>query len=519
MAAKKLMVSPDRRTILSSLNSRDGVVKVVLPNSLATGLKKRLSLYVREINRMAGDQHVLFDDKLRDVYLQYSKQPKVLNSVVGYLNGLTDVDGYKFSRNLRQPLKIVDTLKAFSREDHTSFRWNENYQKSLKDLSKQFEFKVRPLVYQSDDDIRNALPKSDTHSGYTYLETGKRSKGSNVDGALNNFKQMVVKALGVGTMNRPNLIAYRTQASGEFDHMGKQTDVCKHKTRMVSMVDFYVILNELQFSKPIQNRLSEMNFYAGGKNDNQIGNLVGALRANGSHYFSLDYSNYDQSVSSWLIYDCFSILRNCFIMSKEQESLYGVVVHDFINKVFLIGNQFGVKSSKGIPSGSMFTQIIGSMVNYLIIKTYLHSIGVKGDMITMGDDNLCYYQSSPISITSLASYISKNFGMIVNVDKTTVGSWKDNPEFLSRFWGPTGPYRHINHLLSRMLYPERWRDYNKVDPVLVLYSYYLISKPTMYFHLDVVKLKRDYPSLDELVEKVDSRYMPGSINYIKEYVA
>lgn len=491
-----------------------------LENSLDPGSKKRLARYRHNLSVSQGVDHPLFDDKLYEVVKEYVYDVKYLDAVKEYLNNLTDPEGYKFSRNLKIYAKTEEAMERFSADDHTSFRWNRNYQKSLKSLIDEFSSaKLRPERYDTDDDILRALPKTTTHSGYYYIQSGKKEKGENMAGICAQLKER--KALvrkGEAYPKNPILIAFRTQASGEFEDDGEETGTCKHKTRVVSMYDLRDVVFELQFSNPFQQFINQKEFYAGGKNEQQISAIIHNWGVKFRKFISIDYSSYDQTISSWLIEDAFRIIEASFILSEGQRKELWQVCDNFIHKDFIL-NEGVLHSDKGVPSGSMFTQIIDSIVNVLVVRTYFYSINEKCQMIAMGDDNAIFC-SAALSIEDLASYLIKNFGLIVKTDdKSNEGfTSKQDVKFLSRYWTQGGPWRHPSQLISRMLFPERFRNYSdEVTPELVLYAYILTYPKGMGELINVGRFLREHSVSARDVEKVDSRYLPGSLAYIKEY--
>jgi hypothetical protein len=167
----------------------------------------------------------------------------------------------------------------------------------------------------------------------------------------------------------------------------------------------------------------------------------------------------------------------------------------------------------------MFTQIIDSIVNVIVVSTYFNSIGQAVEMIAMGDDN-AIFTNSDTDLDKLGSYIRKNFGMIVNVDKSSSGDTKrDDVEFLSRYWRYDGQWRHPHQLLSRLAYPERKREYSgDVKPEHVVFAFILTYPLGMQKLIHVPKFMQDFPISKKFVlENVDSRYLPGSLAYIREY--
>lgn len=482
---------------------------------LSSGSKKRLSVYRKELSR--DRDKVIFDDRLLAVLQTYVRDKNNLEDVRHYLNNCLDANGYQFCQSIKEYSQVKEQVLKFAEEDYTSFRWNANYQKALKEMREYFsQFSLRMLSYSSDDDIVNTLPKKTTHSGWTYIVSGSKKKGDNLDNVHLNYCKEVQSAKKIGSFNKPILIGIRTQCSGAFRDDGTATYSCKHKTRVVSMVDMFQIIAELQFAKPFQDMMMNYGRYVGGMDDMSIHDRIMGMRGKYPYYLSLDYSKYDQSISSWLIEDAFSIIKASFVMDGFDECLWDIVVRDFIYKIFVDADSI-VESSKGVPSGSMFTQIIDSIVNELMIRTAMIALECPGyDMLIMGDDNLIYHYNE-IDKSDLASYLIKNFGIKVNVDKTSQGESFDAPEFLSREWRISGPYRHPNILISKLLYPERFRDYSINSPLLVLYSYYLAYMPAMRDLIDVDRfiydLKYELQNLDVKEIHFESGYIRYDIEY------
>lgn len=490
------------------------------------GSKHRLEMYQKNLcctryNDVTGG----FDDQLYELLMKYAYDQHYIEDIRQYLDGLKDEDGYRFSRSIKVYSDSEAAMARFIEPNYSPFRWNKNYQSALEDLKSYFRrFKLRPISYSSDDDIRNFLPKTDTHSGSYYLLTGNRSKGDNMEGIFKTFSQAKRKALEVGSFQQPVLISFRTQASGEFNDLtGDKTNDFSRKLRVVSMISLLSIVNEMQFSVPFQRLMANWNKYAGGKNDHDIMSRLWYLRGTYDYYVSIDYSAFDQTISAWLLEDAFSIIRECFILDDEEESLFNIMVQDLIHKDFILSEGV-LHSDRGLPSGSMFTNIIDSIVNALVITTYLYSNHLKGDMITMGDDNIIYTKEK-IDLSNLETYIRKNFGMDVSAKKSSEGTKYDDPEFLSRFWTKGGVWRQPNIVLSRMMFPERFRRYKdpNIDctPEEVLYAYILTYPLGMYKILCVGDFLRDNPNLrsGNILERVDSRYVPGILAYTREYLA
>lgn len=488
-----------------------------LQNRLGSGSKRRLRQFRSAFKADRDCRN--YDRELDIEFSKYASNPKDYEETKEYLRNLkSQKDGKLFSQGVKSYKQLLEAVERFTEPNHTSFRWNRNYQRAKAELKENFaKLKLSMLQYHDDESMIDALPKTDTHSGYTYLETGKRKKRENLGKIYSRYCDEEKKARESGSFNKPILPGTRTQGSGAFTENGERTNDCKHKTRLVSMIDLMVIFAELKFANPIQKALAGMRWYAGGKDPSQISTIITNMRHDLTDYVSLDYSAYDQSVSNWLIEDAFEIIGAAFVDLDEQ--LFSIIVEDFINKNFVFGDGV-VSASKGVPSGSMFTQIIDSVVNVLMITTYLYSKDVTGQMIVMGDDNLLYTKGK-IDVEDIATYIRKNFGVTVNSDKTTSGQSKDDPEFLSREWRADGQYREPHEVMGKMLYPERYRNYSedRASAQMVLYAYILTYPLTMQKIMNVDQFLMDNPNLSKryVMNSVDSRYLPGALAFIREY--
>lgn len=490
-----------------------------LYNSLSAGSKHLLRKKTRDLTYTRGFDPV-FDKPCVEVVRAFARKDVDIESEIRYLNELKDVNDVPFSRSYWCYKDSSAAWNRFAEPDHSSFRWNRNYQQAL-EVTKCYisRWKLKPLEYMSDDDIYSALPKVNTHAGWTYILSGFKTKGENMENVYQRYSDLEREAKVTGTFGRPILPGTRTQASGEYDEWGNRTYSCKHKGRIVSMVDMLQIVGELKYAKPSQRLLSHVGWYAGGSTPTEQSIRISTMRARYPYFTSLDYSAYDQSISSWLIEDAFAILKSCFV--SVDEKLFEAIVHDFIHKDFVL-DEGVLHSDKGVPSGSMFTQIIDSVVNMIVINTYFISIGVDSfDMYIMGDDNLIFH-SKPVDIEHLTSYLAHNFGLVVNADKSSQGrSFYDDPEFLSRFWTNHGQWREPVQLLSRLAFPERFRSYRgDVKPQHVIYAFILEYGLGMQKLIDVNSFLLKYKIDKEFVLKhVDSRYLPGSLAYIREYAS
>jgi hypothetical protein len=464
--------------------------------------------------------------RLRDPYvvallLRYAKDKDAVISELKYLDGVR-VNGLPWCQSIKQAEQLKDQILAFAMPDHANFSWNRYYQESLEAMIREFSsWHLRPEFFHSMNELKESLPKEDTHSGYLFLETGRKEKGENLDEMFTSYREAVdaVKQ-GRSIPSFPILPGCRTQGSGVYDSDGRRTPAkAKMKTRLVSMIDARTIAVELMFSHPFQLRYADYQRYAGGKSDNRLHTLVYDKGHYANRWLSLDYSRYDQSISSWLIRDAFQIVAAAFDLNDWETRMLGEVVRIFTAKEFVTPHGM-VRSTRGVPSGSMFTQIIDSLVNELMIRTVMSALSIKKyDMIIMGDDNLLFYESNLPLGEQICSYLTHNFGITANASKLSSGMCADaNFEFLSRTWKREGAYRHPNILLSKLVYPERYRDYDSgdVSSEEIIYSYCLAYPIGMKKLMDVDRFMNDFRGIRSRLESRRSEisgYLSGYLRY------
>lgn len=435
------------------------------------------------------------------------------------------LDGIGFAQSLYDYNLIKLQIENFLKEGVPSKAWNRNYKAALRSIKAEVQKAHLSVIrYKTDQDIINVIPKKDTHAGFDFVLTGKKKKGEYFDDIFNFWCTHIEKALEEGTFNMPIMIGTRTQASGAYDDEGNCTGTFKAKSRLVSMIALRVILAELMFAKPFQNWLAETEWYAGGKADPRINAEIQRLRSKGYHMLTVDYSNYDQSIPAWLIKDAFDVVREAFKGGDFDEEIWEIIVHDFIYKVFIDADLNCIFVNKGVPSGSMFTQIIDSVVNRLMVTTYLFSLdcgarkarektdrnieylsdgGAQREaasisscskMLIMGDDNLIFTPWK-VDVHDLSGYLLTMFGIIANPDKCKYTKPYGYPEFLSRVWTPAGVYRTPEVLVSKLLFPERFRNYKanpNFKPEQIIYAFYLTYPLGMTKFLNVNTLKDMY---------------------------
>lgn len=86
------------------------------------------------------------------------------------------------------------------------------------------------------------------------------------------------------------------------------------------------------------------------------------------YMFAADLKSFDSSVHEWLIRQAFNTLRTHFPnMNQEDTEIWNKLIDEFINTKFIMPDGAIYQKDGGIPSGSFFTQLIGSIISASIM--------------------------------------------------------------------------------------------------------------------------------------------------------
>jgi len=299
----------------------------------------------------------------------------------------------------------------------------------------------------------------------------------------------------------PAIEYHRAQISnfmvdGKVDSSG-----IKLKDRSVWGLDAATVAIEGQYARPLIEALSH-NFmqYAGGKSNTFLSHLIYTYGV-GKYWCSTDISQFDQHVQAWHIHLAFDLIRDLFPESCKAELDW--VEHNFINTSIICFDGQIRRKNKGVPSGSYFTQVVGSICNLIMMCSFLasqkktSSIDMKVSHIfdelrpcrcgkmkyapvyVMGDDNLVFTRTK-FKIEEYAQYSKRVFGLDVKPEKSASGL-VEPPEFLKRTWLRNGETRDAIEFFLQVCHPEYERNYEKLkySPWHIIYGLYVTYKPMM----------------------------------------
>lgn len=238
-------------------------------------------------------------------------------------------------------------------------------------------------------------------------------------------------------------------------HRGKNVDV----VRPVFGYPMSMSLIEARFFQPYQAELMKHHSpYVGGKRDVEIGALLNEQLWQNSYVLELDYSGFDGSISAKLISLAFSIIAWNFAFTEDEAKTWELVKRYFCTAPMLLpdGNLI-VGRRHGVPSGSMFTQIVDSIVNALAIEYTKIRLGLKvRRYYVLGDDSVIGVVGRRPSLDAVGNAMAE-LGLKVNVAKSSVTKCVPGAHisFLGHYRESFILRRDREESLRKMLAPER----------------------------------------------------------------
>jgi hypothetical protein len=144
--------------------------------------------------------------------------------------------------------------------------------------------------------------------------------------------------------------------------------------------------------------------------------IIRQLRDDNSVCYGLDFSAFDARMNSYLVEEAFNMIERHIQTTNYQPFYYARNLFQRTPVVMPDGNLYIVKT--GIPSGSMFTQLIGSITNLVLIyAVQLRFLGRIYETYVLGDDSLFAMEDALLDISEAADWLS-SFGQVLNQEKT-----------------------------------------------------------------------------------------------------
>nr|UUV42361.1 MAG: putative RNA dependent RNA polymerase [Ilomantsi partiti-like virus 1] len=187
---------------------------------------------------------------------------------------------------------------------------------------------------------------------------------------------------------------------------------------------------------------------------------------------ALDFKSFDKTVPKWLIEIAFEILSTNIDFvhyndygvanAANQYRMFAYIKDYFINTPIRMCDGSRYRKHSGVASGSYFTQLIDSIVNYILINwAFLEQHGHQPEFIRVfGDDSICGSRNW-IDFDLIIDQFAK-VGMILNLKKSLVTRNKQYLTFLGFTINTGYPTKETKDWFASLMFPERpdqsWDD-------------------------------------------------------------
>jgi hypothetical protein len=196
-----------------------------------------------------------------------------------------------------------------------------------------------------------------------------------------------------------------------------------------------ITLMESTFVYPFVRHFSTVDtFYSIGRTGGQIGQIL----KNNFHYknkiISLDVESFDQHMLNEVIICAFYVLRQQLTLNLIQERIFKAVMHYFMQSI--VGYKLGKQSPQfyvkhhGIPSGSGFTNLIGTLCHAIIIE-YLEPGLLNRNAQICSDDNIFSYSKNE---KDLFEQYKSVFALTISKNKTFITYKSNELSYLGFKW-------------------------------------------------------------------------------------
>ena len=376
-------------------------------------------------------------------------------------------------RSVYRPHKLYEALNKYS-EIHSShpFKKDEHFRNGVLFAKRIFqkpyyEDYLQPLSLNEELELNLSNPKAS--AGLTWYGSSKKDAFAF---GLDKAKRIVAGKISP----EPCIAMARTQKND--------------KTRLVWCYPLTMNIIESLFARPLIDRFKTFNTPMHFGVPQRV--TSSKLRRAADRYlysYSLDYSQFDASLSRELIFAAFRILSSWFkfddgtedVLGEElwpelglngptQSDVWNIIVNYFVTSPIVMPDgdvYYGRRN--GVPSGSYFTQIIDSICNVILMgmvdsKFSLHLR--EEQLFVLGDDCLLF-DNHELPLESISRFLH-NRKVTLNADKCEVSSG-DNVHFLGRRWIYGKPTGEMQELINKVCQPETYRKYAYRDSYLEQY--------------------------------------------------
>jgi hypothetical protein len=185
----------------------------------------------------------------------------------------------------------------------------------------------------------------------------------------------------------------------------------------------------------------------------------------GEKLHGLDFSAFDSSVPAWLIRTAFDILhQNVDWLNwrgkpttkrsrQKWRNVWDGMVWYFINTPILMPDGRMFRKHRGVPSGTWYTQLVDSVVNYIVVQYLTKCQGVAAKALKVLGDDSAFRSGKSLDLVR-AQRDADKLGMNLGVDKCDVTEDPAQFKLLGTTYRNQHAHREDEEWFKLLLYPE-----------------------------------------------------------------
>lgn len=360
-----------------------------------------------------------------------------------------DLDDTRDNKSVKDVLSLFDLLSLYGKKAEFNYH-KEHLQQAISLAWSAFgrkEWEAPLSALPADISILAGAIKLERSSGYPSFD----SKANDLSRAFSKYTTWKSRLHSGAPCFLPPCVAYSRIQHGEQGP----------KTRLVWGYSLEATLAEAVYARPLIDRFLALSTpIAFGYLRHEIGSKLQPIIDNGVVY-CLDYSKFDTSVPAFLIDVAFNILSSHFILEGVDKVEWDSIVHHFIHTPIIMPDGHLYIKHQGVPSGSFFTQLVDSIVNYILLQYVAihccsHAVG-RSYVMVLGDDSI-FSIPRYLPLETIKRCLFKSFGMTVNISKSCVSTSGNLIHFLGHSWNRLVVERSPDEIAKRIVYPERFNS-------------------------------------------------------------
>jgi hypothetical protein len=394
---------------------------------------------------------------------QSNTDPFVKDTLKTYSRDVYE-DIYGYTRRPEGTMGMYKSLLKFSDERNSYHQLNRVQRramiKAIKTAKKAFRlpWKREPLDWH---DVGKFL-RRDTAAGVTFMGS---KKGDVMEEIYHEARWLGhrMKQDGEKRFN-PTKMRFPPCLAGQRGHMSERDDpktrlVWIYPAEMLCVEGFYAPLMYRDFMNqpdtPLLNGKSAQRLYTEWTVNLREGEIL----------HGIDFSSFDAKVPAWLIRVAFNILRQNIDWerfegkpvnkrdSQKWRNVWDAMVWYFINTPILMPDGRMFRKRRGVPSGSWWTQMIDSVVNYILVVylTECQSVQVR-NLKVLGDDSA--FRSGQELDLLVASGDAAAVCMVLHPDKCCITTDPCQFTLLGTQYRNGHSHRDTEEWFKLALYPE-----------------------------------------------------------------